>query len=84
MKKSTIDGKSCPFCGGSKLSVACKTKNDYKGSFKTYSIRCNSCHARGGTISGYVKKNCDYKKDLILSTIDELQATALILWNNRN
>lgn len=43
--------KSCPFCGSYKLKLE-KKATKYKGR-KAYvaSIRCNSCHARGGTVT---------------------------------
>lgn len=43
--------KPCPFCGSDKLKLE-KKATRYKG-HKAYvaSIRCNSCHARGGTVT---------------------------------
>lgn len=42
--------KLCPFCGSDRLKLV-KIKTNYKGK-KGYvaSIRCNCCHARGGTV----------------------------------
>lgn len=37
--------KPCPFCGSNKLKVDKKSRNGRS----IYSVRCNSCHARGGT-----------------------------------
>ena len=78
-----VDGKSCPFCGKTKLSVESKSKNEYKGCYRTYTVRCNSCHARGGTVGGYVKENyyCTEKVELISDS--ELMNKALNLWNKR-
>ena len=43
--------KPCPFCGSDKLKLE-KKATKYKG-HKAYvaSIRCNSCHASGGTVT---------------------------------
>ncbi len=43
--------KPCPFCGSMKLKLERKSTK-YKGK-KAYvaSIRCNCCHARGGTVT---------------------------------
>lgn len=41
--------KPCPFCGNTKLKLDKHTRNGRV----TYSIRCNSCHARGGTSGCY-------------------------------
>ena len=37
--------KPCPFCGYDKLKLDKKQRN----SNITYSVRCNRCHARGGS-----------------------------------
>lgn len=37
--------KACPFCGSDKLKIDKTSRNGRS----TYSVRCNSCHARGGT-----------------------------------
>ena len=49
----------CPFCGSDKLKIDCKSGriNHYeKNGMRewqnvVYSVRCNKCHARGGTVS---------------------------------
>ncbi len=43
--------RPCPFCGGDRLKLVRK-KINYKG-HKAYvaSVRCNCCHARGGTVT---------------------------------
>lgn len=43
--------KPCPFCGSYKLKFE-KKATKYKGckAYVAY-IRCNSCHARGGTVT---------------------------------
>ena len=76
--------KSCPFCGKSKTSIECKSKNDFKGQYRTYSVRCNVCHARGSTVSGYVSKNLYCHQDVTITSAAELKAKAIELWNNRN
>ena len=52
-----MDLKECPFCGSTKLKIESKnSKIHYYEKFGmktwqrvTYSVRCNSCKARGGT-----------------------------------
>ena len=56
-----IELKPCPFCGSVKLKVEGKNKKalSYEGlEHRTYAVRCNICHARGGTASGkeYVQR----------------------------
>lgn len=42
--------KPCPFCGSNKLKLDKKIRR-YKGrDAYTVSVRCNCCHARGGTV----------------------------------
>lgn len=51
--------KPCPFCGSNKLKIETKSgrihyyeKNGMKSwQNVVFSVRCNSCHARGGTTS---------------------------------
>lgn len=77
------NAKPCPFCGKTKLSLDCKSKNEYKGCFRTYSVRCNSCHARGGTVSGFVKKNHYCTEEVVFISDHDLMDKALELWNTR-
>ena len=82
----------CPFCGGTKLKIDKKsvkvgyTGNDMRVKRWTYSVRCNSCHARGGTVGGkaipYYKL---YGGDLPEWAItgEELKQKAIDLWNTR-
>ena len=56
MKETEL--KPCPFCGSEKLKVEGKIKKalSYEGlEHITCAVRCNICHARGGTASGYVR-----------------------------
>ena len=52
--------KPCPFCGGTKLKIDRKSKRagwaglDDRVEQHTYSVRCNTCHARGGAVGGKV------------------------------
>lgn len=78
-----VEGKNCPFCGKDKLSVECKSKNEYKGCYRTYTVRCNSCHARGGTIGGFVKKNYYCTEEVNLINDNDLKQKAIDLWNKR-
>ena len=83
--------KKCPFCGSDKLKIEKKkTQTRYYGigSLENYtaSVRCNVCHARGGTTSGFVRnrrfvEENNWLKDEI--SIEELDRRAIELWNNR-
>ena len=52
--------KPCPFCDGTKLKVERKSRLagrnglDMRVEMHTYSVRCNTCHARGGAVGGRV------------------------------
>ena len=54
------DLKPCPFCGGTKLKVERKSRLagwnglDMREEMHTYSVRCNTCHARGSAVGGRV------------------------------
>ena len=76
-----ITGKPCPFCGKDKLSLDCKSKNESKGYYRTYTVRCNSCFARGGTVSGYISAKRNWNVTIISDS--ELQQKAIELWNTR-
>lgn len=62
--------KPCPFCGYDKL----KLDQKMRGSNITYSVRCNRCHARGGSrgasIYSYEEQN-------------KAQNEAIRKWNKR-
>lgn len=45
--------KPCPFCGSDKLKVDSVSRySGIRGYEYTFSVRCNKCHARGGTAKG--------------------------------
>lgn len=56
----TPDLKPCPFCGSTKLKIESKHKLagynglDMRVENRTFSVRCNVCHARGGAVGGKV------------------------------
>lgn len=85
------DLKLCPFCESDKLKIEMKKKGTrYFGIAQlenyTASVRCNACHARGGTVSGYVRNRrfveaADWLKDEI--SIEELERRAIESWNTR-
>lgn len=88
---SDIKLKPCPFCGGDKLKLDKKSKlvgfNGLSVRVEnwTYSVRCNTCHARGGAIGGKVapfNKILD-EQPKGLTTIDELKRKAIEKWNTR-
>lgn len=78
-----VDGKNCPFCDATKLSVECKTSRDSCGTRETYAVRCNCCHARGGTVSGYVKPGVYMTKKIEIVSSAELITKAIEKWNTR-
>lgn len=83
--------KPCPFCGGDKLKIDKKSKlhGHIAGMRRvenhTYSVRCNSCHARGGAVGGKVMpyKPQDFDFSKICTTSEELKAKAIEAWNRR-
>lgn len=73
-----INLKPCPFCGGTSLKVESKHNGTHYWT-GTYSatVRCNKCHARGGTASIKVE---DTKR----GRVDEAtRAKAIDAWNRR-
>jgi Lar family restriction alleviation protein len=83
----------CPFCGSKKIKLDRKSKYaGYNGADMiveqhTYSVRCNVCHARGGTVGGKVLFGSSiFGKDISPSwaTTDvELKEKATNAWNMR-
>ena len=80
--------KPCPFCGWKKLKIESKrgeihyySKNGmYPWQNVKYSVRCNSCHARGGALSAAVPTVWlgEYSKK-----VDEVREKAVEAWNRR-
>lgn len=86
--------KPCPFCSSTKLKVECKSVLDgyiediSRVERMIFSVRCNSCHARGGTASGRVIKSFRLtvtEKDLPEWAISDtkLAEKAIEAWNRR-
>jgi Lar family restriction alleviation protein len=81
-----IELKPCPFCGGTKLKIDSKSKSiSYRHvDVFTASVRCNVCHARGGTASGecgnYYFGTPRSEK---LTTLAEIEQRAAEAWNRR-
>lgn len=78
--------KPCPFCGSTKLKIDSKSKTvSYRHvDIFTASVRCNVCHARGGTASG----ECGWyyfgsPKSEKLTTLAEIEQRAIDAWNRR-
>ena len=86
------DLKPCPFCGGTKLKVDRKSRLagwnglDMRVEMHTYSVRCNTCHARGGTAGGRVIytpwTRCAPPPDWA-TTDKALEEKAIEAWNRR-
>lgn len=87
--------KPCPFCGSEKLKIENKSVlAGYNGLEQrinkvTYSIRCNKCHARGGTSSGKILASFNFifnGEELMptwATTDNELKQKAVDKWNRR-
>lgn len=86
------DLKPCPFCGGTKLKIDRKSRLarwnglDMRVEMHTFSVRCNTCHARGGTAGGRVIytpwTRCAPLPDWV-TTDKALEAKAIEAWNRR-
>lgn len=81
--------KPCPFCGSTKVKVNGKYKKkwSYEGvGHITCAVRCNKCHARGGTASGYIR-NAAYsltqRGEEVLETEYDIRCRAVEEWNRR-
>lgn len=87
--------KPCPFCGGTKLKIEQKSTFagynglDHRVERHTYSVRCNICHARGGTVGGKVIQHFHLYvgREIPIpewaTTDDVLQNKAVEAWNRR-
>lgn len=84
--------KPCPFCGGTKLKLARKSRLvgwndlDMRVEMHTFSVRCNTCHARGGTVGGCVMDDsrlCCAQLPDWATTDKALEAKAIEAWNRR-
>lgn len=69
-----MEMKPCPFCGSTLLKLE-KKNTKYKG-HKAYiaSVRCNCCHARGGTVTNL---------SIPYAVKEDVENTACLLWNDR-
>lgn len=91
--KFTERGEMLPCsCGSERLKLDKKSEKvwGYPSYVKsvTYSVRCNVCHARGGTASGVVLKHCfcdnpDKIKNIKIKSDGEIIAQAVAIWNTR-
>lgn len=83
--------KPCPFCGGDSLKVQSKSERSsdytqYTVYRRTYSVRCNCCHARGPAFGGlvvYGKIDSDFSCRKWITTDKDLEKAAVDAWNNR-
>lgn len=84
--------KPCPFCNSEKLKL--ETKNGpihyyEKNGMRTwqnvkFSIRCNSCHARGGVVSKDLPKDMSMPLEEMRRLRHETEIKAIDKWNNRH
>lgn len=83
---------NCSECGGKKLKIERKSRLagwdglDMRVEMHTFSVRCNTCHARGGVAGGHVMNDprirCAQLPDW--ATTDKiLEAKAIEAWNRR-
>ena len=86
------DLKPCPFCGGAKLKIDRKSRLagwnglDMRVEMHTYSVRCNTCHARGGAVGGRVMNERFTRRVQLpdwATTDKDLEAKAIEAWNRR-
>ena len=85
-----LELKPCPFCGSTKLKFESKAVlSGYNGlehriERVTFSVRCNSCHARGGTASGKIVYSLSTMQlPEWATTHTEIQKRAIEAWNRR-
>lgn len=82
----------CPFCGSTKLKMDKKSSLEgylagiWRVERHTYSVRCNVCHARGGSVGGKVVpykpvEDFDFSKQCTIE--EELKMKAVEAWNKR-
>lgn len=77
--------KPCPFCGNEKLKIESKSgtihyyEKDGMNPWQrvVYSVRCNKCNARGGTVGANVP-TMNYQQKSI-----ECKNKAVEVWNRR-
>ena len=87
--------KPCPFCGSKKLKTERKSKRvghagaDYMVEYHTFSVRCNMCHGRGGTVGGkvilgfYARYGYEFKYPDWATHDELLKQEAIEAWNRR-
>lgn len=87
------DLKPCPFCGNKKLKIQGiqrkigVTGTDELVAHETYSVRCNVCHARGGSAGGKIILTRLRLRESELpdwaSSRESLKEKAIEVWNRR-
>jgi len=76
---------ACPFCNSTKLKIDSKSKFISYRHVRTYtfSVRCNSCHARGPTVSGECAEGTRPPQSKNLTTLEEIEKRAIAVWDRR-
>lgn len=86
-----VDLKPCPFCGSEKLKL--ETKNGPIHYYEKngmphwqnvkFSVRCNSCHARGGVVSEDLPTDVFSNSDKVRQMRYDTAIKAIEKWNRR-
>jgi Lar family restriction alleviation protein len=86
-----VKTKPCPFCGSEKLKLESKNGSIHyyeKNGMKTwqnvkFSVRCNSCHARGGVVSEDLPTDDSLPLEEVRQMRYDVSIKAIEKWNRR-
>lgn len=86
-----VEAKPCPFCGSEKLKL--ETKNGPIHHYEKngmriwqnvkFSVRCNSCHARGGVVSEDLPTDGSLPLEEVRQMRYDTGVKAIEKWNRR-
>lgn len=80
----------CPFCGSGKLKIVRKSREIRVTGYprrvhqESFSVRCNVCHARGGTASGKIVQGLYEDIPSWSAKESDIVQQAAELWNKRD